>query len=396
MPLSFLTDHTSPLMRGFADEVVARWNERRPGSPVELAVQDHEELRALLHAGLTGERPPDVMTWFAGNRMRALVDQGLMLDISAMWRAEGFADVYLPRFSSMTGGMGPSCFLPTSHYWWAVYYRPSVFAELGIRTPVETWQDLTDACAVLRRAGLTPFSLGARHRCPAAAWFDYLDMRLNGPAFHQDLMALRVPYTDARVTKVFAFWQRLVESGWFLGDPAAYDEEEAVAAVLRGEAGMTLVGAYATDEYTPPGEPDIDFFRFPLIDPGLPVGEDTPVDGYFVTGTSEAPAEATAFLAHLGSREVQQLTIERLTTLPTRTDVDVARGGRHVTKGMEIVRGADHLGQFYDLDTTWELSDTGMAAFVSFLREPSRAQELLQEVEAARRELLAAPSAARA
>ncbi|MFE2673409.1 ABC transporter substrate-binding protein [Streptomyces hygroscopicus] len=396
MALRFLTDHTSPLMRGYADEVVARWNERHPDSPVTLSVLDHEDLRDRLHAGLTGEDPPDVMTWFAGNRMRALVDQGLMLDISGMWRSQGFAEVCLPRFGSMTGGMGPSCFLPTSHYWWAVYYRPSVFAALGIRTPPATWPDLTAACTTLRAAGITPFSLGARYRCPAAAWFDYLNMRLNGPAFHAALMALRVPYTDDRVTKVFDFWRRLVDQEWFLGDPSAYDEEEAVAAVLRGEAGMTLVGAYATDEYTPPDEPDIDFFRFPVIDPGLPIGEDTPVDGYFVARTSPSPKEATAFLAHLGSREVQQLTIERLTTLPTRTDVDVARGGRHVAKGMEIVQGADHLGQFYDLDTTWELANTGMTAFVSFLREPSRAKELLREVESARQEHLRDPSAATA
>ncbi|MFI1012781.1 ABC transporter substrate-binding protein [Streptomyces sp. NPDC020965] len=394
MALTFLTDHTSPLMRDLADRIVAGWNERHPGTPVTLSVLDHEELRDRLGTCHTDPSPPDVMTWFAGNRMRSLVDQGLMLDISAMWKAERFGETFLPRFRSMEGGMGPSCFLPTSHYWWGVYYRPSVFESLGITTPIGTWDELMAACGTLRNAGIAPFSLGARFRCAAAAWFDYLNMRINGPDFHRELMELRVPYTDERVRRVFDFWRPLVEGGYFLGEPAEYDEEEAVAAVLRGEAGMTLVGAYATDEYTPPGEPDIDFFRFPIIDPSLPIGEDTPVDGYFVAGNSASPEDATAFLAYLGSHEVQQLTIEHLATLPTRTDVDVDRGGRHVAKGMEILRGADRLEQFYDLDTSWELSNVGMTAFVSFLRDPSRADELLREIEAVRREQLAATPAA--
>ncbi|MEU6914461.1 ABC transporter substrate-binding protein [Streptomyces olindensis] len=388
MALTFLTDHTSPLMRGLADRVVADWNERYSDTPVGLTVLDHEELRDELRTCLTGAPSADVMTWFAGNRMDSMVGQGLMLDISAMWKTEGFDQVYLPRFRNMAGGMGPSYFLPTSHYWWAVYYRPSVFAAAGITDPVTTWDDLTAACRKLTAAGVTPFALGARHRCPAAAWFDYLNMRLNGPDVHEALMTLRIPYTDDRIRRVFAFWRELIEQGYFLGDPGGYDEEEAVAAVLRGEAGMTLTGAYATDEFTPPGEPDIDFFRFPLIDPDLPIGEDTPVDGYFVPANSASPAEATRFLAHLGSRQVQQLTIERLSTLPTRTDVDTERGGRHVAKGMEILRGADHLSQFYDLDTPWELANVGMSAFVSFAQDPTRGDELLCELESARQHQL--------
>ncbi|MFI8199447.1 ABC transporter substrate-binding protein [Streptomyces sp. NPDC085942] len=388
MALTFLTDHTSPLMRGLADRVVADWHERHPESTVELAVLDHEELRDELPARLTGAPSADIMTWFAGNRMDALAGKDLMLNISAMWKAEGFDAVYLPRFRNMTGGMGPSYFLPTSHYWWAVYYRPSVFAAAGVTGTPTTWDELTAACRALKSSGITPFALGARYRCPAAAWFDYLNMRLNGPDVHDALMRLRIPYTDDRIRRVFAFWRELIEQEFFLGDPGDYDEEEAVAAVLRGEAGMTLTGAYATDEYTPQGEPDIDFFRFPVIDPTLPIGEDTPVDGYFVPANTDSPEEATRFLAYLGSRHVQQVTIERLSTLPTRTDVDTEKGGRHVAKGMRILQGADHLSQFYDLDTPWELANVGMSAFVSFAQDPARGEELLRELESARQDQL--------
>jgi multiple sugar transport system substrate-binding protein/raffinose/stachyose/melibiose transport system substrate-binding protein len=387
MSLTFLTDHTSPRMRALDERIVRGWNQRRPDRAVTLLVLDHEELRNRLERYLTDARPPDVMTWFAGNRMRSLVDRGLMLDVASLWDTAGLTESYDPRFRRMAGDNGAAFFLPTSHYWWAVYYRPSVFESLGVPAPIETWADLWTASEALKAAGIVPFALGARHLCPAAAWFDYLNLRVNGPRFHGDLMSLRESYTDDRVRAVFTFWQRLLNEGWFLGAPAEYDEEEAVDAVMRGAAGMTLIGSYVSDEYAAESEPDLDFFRFPVIDPALPVGEDAPVDGYFVAGNSTAPDEAAAFLAHLGSRDVQQQTIEVMNVLPTRNDVDINRGATHLAKGMNILRRADHLSQFYDLDTPWELADAGMQAFVSFLRDPARVDELLREVDSLHSEL---------
>ncbi|HEX6969467.1 MAG TPA: extracellular solute-binding protein [Micromonosporaceae bacterium] len=390
MRLTYLTDHTAPRMRALSERVVDRWNARRPDAPVHLVVADHEELKEQLEHHLTADSPPDVMTWLAGNRMRSLAERGLMLDVTSLWDTEGLTESYDPRFRRMAVQNGVGYFLPTSHYWWAVYYRPSVFASLGIPAPLETWSDLREAGKVLRAAGMAPFALGARHGCAAAAWFDYLNLRRNGPAFHEDLMALRVPYTDRRVRAVFEFWRELLDDGWFLEGPAEYDEEEAIAALRAGTAGMTLIGSYVADEYLPDDDADIDFFRFPLFDPALPVGEDAPVDGYFVSGRSRAPDAAAEFLAYLASREVQQQTVEALHVLPTRTDVDVTRAVQHVAKGLELLRRADRVSQFYDLDTPWELAEVGMRAFVSFLDDPARADELLREVEDHRVRLLGA------
>lgn len=386
MTLQFLTDHTAPVMRELDEWIVARWHEHHHELRVDLETRDHEDLRDDLEDLLSAARTPDVMTWFAGNRTRSLVDGGLMMDLAPWWTRSDLDATYPARFRQIAGGPR-AYFLPTTHYWWAIYYRPSVFASVGISTPIETWDQLDVAARALRAAGITPFAMGAQHRCPAAAWFDYLTMRIHGPEVHAGLMASEISYTDPRISKVFETWRGLLEDGWFLGQPADYDEQVAVDAVMSGQAGMTLIGSYVADEYAPPGERDLDFFRFPVIDPGVRIGEDAPVDGYFVPGRTAQADHATAFLAHLGSREVQQKTIESMTVLPTRSDVDVDRAARHVAKGMRMLARADHVGQFFDLDTPWELADVGMDAFVQFLRTPQRAPELLEEVESKRREL---------
>lgn len=384
MTLSFLSDRTAPRLRAFDERVVGLWNQANPNRQVTLTTLDHEILRGELERYLTASPTPDVLTWFAGNRMRSLVERGLMMDLAELWEAEGFTRSYAPAFRRMAQEGDAVTFLPTSYYWWAIYYRPSVFHSVGIAAPVETWDDLLGACERLRAAGKHPFALGARHRCPAAAWFDYLDLRINGPEFHRRLMALEESYRDERVRTVFDHWRTLLDGGCFAGDPGAYDEDHAVRLLMRGEAGMVLIGAYITDEYAPDAGDDLDFFRFPVFDPGLPIGEDAPVDGYFVPAATADPGAARAFLAFLGSREVQQLALDELSALPTRTDVD-GRGGPGTTaKGRDMIGRAAHLSQFYDLDTPWEMADAGMDAFVAFLRDPGRIADLLGELDALR------------
>jgi ABC-type glycerol-3-phosphate transport system substrate-binding protein len=386
----------SPRLRAFDEQVVARWNELHPGEVVELEAVDHDVLRDEVETRLTAEVPPDVLTWFAGNRRHSFAERGLLMDLAPLWDAEGFTSAYEPIFRRIAeSDVGRIDFLPTSYYWWAIYYRPSLFAELGIGTPIRTWDDLLAASDLLQSAGRTPIALGARHRCPAAAWFDYLNMRVNGPAFHAALMALEVPYTDDGVRAAFARLGTLLERGFFTERAAGVTEEAAVASVLRGDASMILAGAYILDEYVPAGEDDLAFFRFPVVDASVPVGEDAPVDGFCIAGKTRHPEAARAFLGLLGSRGAQQLAVESVNALPTRNDVDCRAAAPMVRQGLELLRAADRLVQFYDLDTPWPMADAGMRAFVRYLEEPSALDEILHELEALRVHLVEEPELSR-
>ena len=45
---------------------------------------------------------------------------------------------------------------------------------------------------------------------------------------------------------------------------------------------MYLMGRFIVDSYPDEMENDLDFFRFPIIDPDQPIGEDAPTDGFFM------------------------------------------------------------------------------------------------------------------
>jgi len=377
-----------PEPRRVDEMVVGMWNEANPLMPVEHSIVAHEDFKQALRAYLTADPAPDVLTWFAGNRARFFIDRGLIADISDMWEANGYSDVYAPGFEALaTVGEG-KFFLPTSYYWWAVYYRPSLFERAGIAEVPETWDDFLAACDTLNAAGIHPITIGTRYPWTAAAWFDYLNMRVNGPEFHIDLMLLKESYTDERVKNVFTYWQQLLDHNCFIPDPAAYAWQEAVDFMVQEEAAMYLMGGFIVDSYPDELEEDLDFFRFPIIDPDMPIGQDAPTDGYFIAANARNLEGGKEFLAFLGSQEIQQLAFDELGRLPTRTDIDVSNASEATQKGVALIQGADYVAQFYDRDTTPAMAEAGMEGFTRFWADPSSIDTILEELEAERLRIL--------
>ncbi|MBX7237574.1 MAG: ABC transporter substrate-binding protein [Caldilineales bacterium] len=383
------SNNGDPKPRAFDEAIVKQWNTDHPDMPVEQSIIAHEDFKQAIRAYLTADPAPDVLTWFAGNRTRFFVNKGLIRDISQMWADNGFDDVFAPGFKALATTDDKQYFLPTSYYWWAIYYRPSLFEKAGIAKEPETFDELLDACTKLNAAGITPITIGARFKWPAAAWFDYLNMRTNGPQYHIDLTDLKVPYTDEGVKKTFANWAKLIDAKCFIDDPAAFDWQEAIDPMVQGDAAMYLMGGFITDSYPDEAENDLDFFRFPIIDPALPVGEDAPTDGYFMSANARNPEGGEAFLANFGSKAVQQRALDELGRLPTRTDVDISKVSAATQKGIKLIQSADFIAQFYDRDTTPPMAEAGMDGFMRFWDDPSSIDKILADLEAERQRILA-------
>jgi multiple sugar transport system substrate-binding protein/raffinose/stachyose/melibiose transport system substrate-binding protein len=329
------------------------------------------------------------MTWFAGNRARFFIDRGLIMDISDVWESEGWNENYPAGFRALSTVDGKQYFLPSSWYWWAVYYRKDIFEEYGLEPP-ETWDEFLQVCETLKENGITPITIGTKYRWTAAAWFDYLNMRVNGPEFHINLMLGRESYDDPRVLQVFTdYWAPLIENGYFIEDPAAYAWAEAIPFMLNGEAAMYLMGDFLRDSYPDEDEEKLDFFRFPIIDPAVPVGEDAPTDGYFMSTNAQHTEDGKAFLAYLGSAENQQAWADNVGRLPTNLEVDTSGFTPMQQKGLELIQGADYVAQFYDRDTTPEMADEGMNGFMQFWDNPDEIEEILAYLETVRQELFA-------
>jgi multiple sugar transport system substrate-binding protein/raffinose/stachyose/melibiose transport system substrate-binding protein len=364
------------------------WNEAHPESPIIYSNINHEDFKQALRAYLVANPAPDVLNWFAGNRARFFIDLGLIADISDVWEENGFVDTYPPGVQAVSSVDGKYYFLATSYYSWGVYYRPSLFEDAGITAVPTTWEELLGACDSLNAAGITPITIGTLFRWPWAGWFDYINMRLNGPEFHINLMLLKESYTDDRVKAVFAKWRELFDHDCFIDDPAAYDWQNAVDFMVQGDAAMYLMGDFMRSAYPDELEEDLDFFQFPIINPDVPIGEDAPTDGYFIAANARNAEGAKAFLAFLGSTEIQQMLLDDVGRLPTNTEVDISSLGRFEQKGLDMLSQADYIAQFYDRDTTPPMAEVGMDGFMAFYENPDDIDNILETLEAERLRLL--------
>ncbi len=102
----------------------------------------------------------------------------------------------------------------------------------------------------------------------------------------------------------------------------------------------------------------------------MPIGEDAPTDGYFMSVNANNVDGGKEFLAFLGSAEAQTVVVEELGRLAVNPDVDHGSVSPMQQKGIELIQGADLVVQFYDRDTTPEMADVGMNAMMAFWDDP--------------------------
>ncbi|MEA3311896.1 MAG: ABC transporter substrate-binding protein [candidate division WOR-3 bacterium] len=367
------------------NQIVQLFTENNPDIQVEHSVVTHEDFKNLLRVWLVSSAPPDVLTWFGGERLRYFAEKGLIADIGGIWTEYGLDQVFSEGIKDACKDQGNYYFIPLSEDVWAVFYRTDIFEELGL-TPPQTWDQFVEVCAAIDEAGYVPLSIGTRYNWTAAAWFDYLDLRINGPEFHLRLMSGEARYDSPEVRKVFEYWKQILP--YFLSNHTSYSGDQSTDFVIRGKAAMILQGNWITESYPAERlETELGFFPFPTIDPDVPLSEEVPIDGYLMASNALNREPAGRFLAFLASREAQQIVADYdVVARPDVTYPDTPSGRFTRRLVEEVVEPAEYVTQFYDRDTTPPMAETGMNYFVKFMVYPDQLDDILEDLEKARQE----------
>ncbi len=373
------SDQSDPAPKKAMEQLIADFQKAHPDIKVKWNNFDHEGYKSAIRNFLTAD-PPDVVSWYSGNRMAPFVKAGLFEDVSDLW-AQGDLNNQLKAATKSMEIDGKKWGIPYSTYQWGIYYRKDIFAEKGI-TPPKTWAELIAACEKLKAAGITPFTIGTKALWPTGGWFDYLNLRVNGYEFHMDLTAGKVPYTDPRVKAVFAKWAELVKPGYFNVNHAAIDWQDAVPLMVQGKAAMYLMGNFAVATMKDGGlkEDQIGFLQFPVITPGIPMAEDAPTESFHIPSGAKNKADARKFLAYLALPETQTKMNAILGQLPinnkaTKSDDPFLRAG------FEMLSNAYALAQFYDRDAPADMAKAGMEGFQEFMVKPDKADAILARLD---------------
>lgn len=367
---------SAPQAKSAMQEVVDAFN-KRGGAKGSLNTVASETFRTQLPTYLTSATPPDLYTWYPGSVAESYAKKNLLLDVSDIWAKPELAGYSDALKTLCTDSAGKKVFVPTTYYWWGVFYRKSNFAKWGVKEP-KTWDEFLDLCDKLKSKGVAPIGLGAGGGTPwvASSWFDYLNIRINGAKYHRDLLAGKHRFDDPEVRKVFDRWSEALP--FFDPNSTALPFQDATTALLQGRTGMMLIGTFFADAAPKDQLDDIDFFRFPVIDPKVPLAEEAPTDGYFASARTGRKDEAKEMLRYLASAEAQEIYLKGSsgTSLPTHPDAKDS-GTPLVVKGRELIENAADITQFFNRDSSDALAPTADTALTHFLSKPKEIGSIL-------------------
>lgn len=314
---------------------------------ITVAVEEYNRAPADY---LTDAPIPDLMLITPGEFLDNAVSSGALTDLTDLWEQSGAAQAAPPALQALSARDGRQYYLPTGYNWSGVYYNRQVFEQLGLQPP-QTWDEFLDLSETLWLNGVTPFAISGADPFMGLLWFDYLNLRLNGAAFHKQFLAGDIPFDDPRIRMVFELWASLVEKGYFLQTSAAMDIGDALGMVTpaasgaSAQAAMVLSGPAFLAELTPAQRGALGFFPFPVLDFAQPPAEVVMAIGYMIPSQAPHRDVSLTFAELLASEEGRALLAADVAATglyaPMSGSAEDQTLPDSVRQGIELVQGAE-------------------------------------------------------
>lgn len=336
---------TSGAQRSAWVRAIEQFQRTQPGLQVINAEFEQERYKRDFEPRVaSGET--DVAFWFAGERLQAAIQKGLIAPLASPPLLQSLREGFGKALLDASQLEGQTYAMPLAYYPWGFLYRKSLFSRWGVRPPA-TWAEFLVLCEQLKALGVVPTAVGAQEGWPAAAWFDFLDLRLNGLEAHRATLAHDPGLTGPAARKVLLAWQGLLRRGYFHPGTTGQGWASVLPYLYRGEIGMALLGSFALTRVPAALRADIGFFGFPTT--GLPAYEEAPLDVLVVPAASRQQALAQDFLAFMARPEVLGPLAEATGQLSPRLDAPLP-ADPVLREGRRVLDRAAGLSFFFDRD----------------------------------------------
>ena len=345
---------------------------------------------------------PDLMVISPGYLLDQAIYNQQLVELTDIWEQSGLADDYPASFRALSANDGKQYYLPVAYTWTAIYYNEDVFAEYGL-VPPATWDEFIVVCDTLLANGVTPLSIAGSDVFQSTLWFDYLNLRLNGLEFHQQLTRGEVSFEDARVHNALQLWSWMLERGYFVDHPERMNANDNVLAVVntvpgladREKAAMTLTGPTWLGSVPAELRSGLDFFAFPVIDPDVPAAEALTAYGYMIPAGAVNRGTALDFVKIAGSTDAQSgmamaLNASDSGLVPANPAAHASDMPASSERGASLVTNASGVTPFFVLAVPDSMWDPVGRAIGYFLQNPWDVQTTASMLENARQNALSA------
>lgn len=376
---------TSGVQRSMYSSVAKEFEEANPGIQVEMLFRSDAEYKAQLVEWFKTGTGPDILNWQGGERLYQHVRQGRVADLSSFWEQHGLRQQFSQASIGAVSLNGNIYAVPISYYQWGFYYRKSLFNSLNLSPPAN-WEDFLEVSKTLKANNITPITIGAQYKWPSAAWFDYLNLRINGLEYHQSLLKGEIPFTDKGVRDVFEHWRTLLERGYFVERYNGWNWQQAMPFLYHKLAGMTLIGNFFAGTLPEVIKSDFGFFPFPQINRSVATYEEAPLDLFMIPSYARQNAAALKFLLFLAGKDFQQAFNQKVGMIPPNVQSELS-DDYFIQQGTKILNDAAGVSQFFDRDTSAEMAGAATEIFTTFM-DNKDVDEALNALESVRQQFL--------
>ena len=359
--------------------------EKKSGNTVTYNATESNAFQNNLSQYLQGT-PDDTFQWMAGYRMQFFAEQGLLEDISDVWK--DIEDQYDSSYKIASTGLdGKQYFVPQSWYPWGLHYRKSMVKELGLDPEnIGNFDDMIKMFDAMKKKGLVGFAAGDKGGWEAMGTFDIINARLNGYQFHVDLLAGREKWTDQRVIDVFKQWELLLP--YTNKNVLDLEWDGAMQLLLQKKAGTTLMGSWFGQNFKDQSQEDYDdlwIVPFPEINPEHGVDTiDAPIDGFCVAANGGNTEVGKDFIKFAGDKEGMQAMLD--TGIPMTSankNQDTSTYDAFQKQQLNVMSQAKYITQFLDRDTRPDFAGPVVGpAIQSWYKNPKDVNKIVDSLQA--------------
>jgi raffinose/stachyose/melibiose transport system substrate-binding protein len=275
------------------------------------AIETNDLQRNRIPAALLSSSPPDIFQAWGGGEMVEQVKADYLKDITADTKAEVSSIGAAAKIWSVDGKQYG---LPFSFGIEGFWYNKDLFAKAGITAPPATLDELNTAVTKLKAINVTPISVGAGDKWPAAHWWYNFAVR-ECSADALAAASTQSKFDDPCFVKAGDDLKAFLATSPFQKDFLATSGQTGAGSsaglVANSKAAMELMGHWnggVMQTLTPDQkEPAfLSWFPFPAV-PGAGGSQDTQMgggDGFACS--KKAPAECVEFLKYIVSLDAQK------------------------------------------------------------------------------------------
>jgi multiple sugar transport system substrate-binding protein len=329
--------------------------------------------------------PDDCFQWMAGFRMQFFAAQGLLVDVSDVW--EEIGSQYNESYKIASTGLdGKQYFVPQSWYPWALHFRKSTMAEIGLNPEdIYNWDDFMAALEELKAKGLIGLAAGDKGGWEAMGTFDILNARINGYQFHVDLLGGREKWTDDRVKEVFRHWEMLLP--YQNTNVLDLEWDGAMQLLLQKQAGFFHMGSWFGANFKEQSDEDYNdlwVVPFPEINPDHARDTiDAPIDGFCVAANGANTAGGKDLIKFAGDMEgVQAMLDTGVPMTSANNGQDTSTYDAFQTQQLAVMNEAKYITQFLDRDTRPDFAGPVVGpAIQGWFKDPSSVDSMLESLQ---------------